>query len=136
MKEDSDMTIQYPVFVRAKDDGKIRMILEDRQSSWNYYEQIDVEDDNYEAWDAQGKPLQLAWDDQKGTRPVMTSAIPETGRLSAVLLEYARRVAPRVSGKENLSDNDFVSFYRAIAVCAEKESVFGRIVELIRKIWH
>jgi hypothetical protein len=51
------MVVVFPLYVLAKDCGDIlRIEAEERLS---YFEAIDVENDEYEAWDATGRRLKL-----------------------------------------------------------------------------
>jgi hypothetical protein len=84
------MTIRYPVFVREKDSGDMTTYssISDMQRS---LEQIDVENGEYEAWDANATRLILSF--QKSARLSLCEV--EGGsrleELSASIVGYGRR---------------------------------------------
>jgi hypothetical protein len=87
------MTIRYLVFVREKDSGDMTTYssISDIQRS---LEQIDVENGEYEAWDAAATQLALAYQKsyelsvseiQRGSRPAeLAAAITDYGRRTGI----------------------------------------------------
>lgn len=89
-------SFQLPVLVRLKDCGEMRDFNSVRDMQ-NWFEQIDVENEEYEAWDATGLPLRLSVQRARewlrvepGKKPVpeqLANAIREFARTEAVPLE-------------------------------------------------
>jgi hypothetical protein len=87
---------QLPILVRLKDCGEVRRYNSVRDMQ-NHFEQVDVENDEYEAWDALATPLQLSVQrraewllvEPKGTHAPrqLQDAIREFARLEAVPVE-------------------------------------------------
>jgi len=78
-----------PILVRLKDCGEMRSYNSVRDMQ-NNSEQIDVENEEYEAWDALGTPLKLTV--QRGAEWLRVepggTAVP--GQLTDAILEFAR----------------------------------------------
>jgi hypothetical protein len=55
------MQIQFPVYVLEKDDASVFRV--DSESGIGYFEAIDVENHEYEAWDATGRRIELVAED-------------------------------------------------------------------------
>ncbi len=95
---------QLPILVRLKDCGEVRRYNSVRDMQ-NYFEQIDVEDEEYEAWDALGTPLQLSV--QKGAEwlRVEPRGTPAPKQLADAIREFARLEAvPAESSALDLGD--------------------------------
>lgn len=56
--------LKYPLFILSKDDKGIIVI--DDEKGLNYFEQIDVENDEYAGWDFDAFPLRVSWNGKKG----------------------------------------------------------------------
>ena len=52
------MNVRFPVFVREKDSGDVFKSGSMRELQQNV-ERIDIENSEYDAWDAEGRPLRL-----------------------------------------------------------------------------
>lgn len=53
------MEIKFPVFILAKDCGEVRL-YESIYDLQKHLEKIDIDNDEYEAWDCMGNALQLS----------------------------------------------------------------------------
>jgi hypothetical protein len=80
---------QPPILVLLKDCGEMIRFNSVRDMQRDF-EQIDVENDEYQAWDATGTPLHLSV--QKGAEwlRVETSGTPAPKRLADAIREFAR----------------------------------------------
>jgi len=84
------MMIRYPVFVRENDSGDMTA-YSSVSGMMDYLEQIDVENGEYEAWDAAATRLKLSI---RGSPWLVLDEIPGASRpeeLSAAITDYARR---------------------------------------------
>ena len=80
---------QFPVFVRTKDCGEIvshRSIVDMRR----YFEPIDVENGEYEAWDSKATPVQLSVRESTEWLQLQPSPQLKPEQLTSAILEFAR----------------------------------------------
>ena len=83
-------TIQFPVFVRLKDCGDV--VRHDSFAKMQSdLEQIDIENDEYEAWDAAGTQLKLSV--QESDEWLRLDPLPKSqpDQLAEVIMAFARR---------------------------------------------
>jgi hypothetical protein len=80
---------QLPILVRLKDCGEVRCYNSVRDMQ-NYFEQIDVENEEYEAWDATGLPLKLSVQKAGEWLRVEPSGTPAREHLAEAIREFAR----------------------------------------------
>jgi nucleotide-binding universal stress UspA family protein len=82
---------EFPVFLRTKDSGEVKAYRSviDMESD---IEEIDVENGEYEAWDASGTPLALSLQQETAWLHLATAEAPQPQQLMAAIAEYARRV--------------------------------------------
>lgn len=105
------MTIAFPVFVREKDSGDIERFdsLEEMQRR---LERIDVENQEYEAWDRSGAPLRLAVQ-----TPAWLAMNPlndgSASDLTALLLDRARELGIETRGQTAADIADLFDRVRA-----------------------
>lgn len=93
------MKITLPVFVRLKDCGEV-VRYDSIASMQTHFEQIDVENEEYEAWDSAAIRLQLSlkksadWlqvENTEGSEPErLANAISEFGRIHGVGVDTSR----------------------------------------------
>lgn len=81
--------LQLPVFVRLKDSGEVSRYdaVADMQRD---LEQIDVENEEYEAWDATAMPLKLSVQRSAEWVRLEPAANPQPGQLAGAIEEFAR----------------------------------------------
>lgn len=83
------MGISFPVFVRMKDCGDVKK-YSSIAAMQNDVEKIDIENEEYEAWDADGVPLSLSVQ-----QPVWLGVEPQSStkphELAAAIAEFAKR---------------------------------------------
>lgn len=86
----SNREIQFPIFVRAKDCGDVTKYssVHDLQID---LEQIDVENDEYEAWDANGLRLSLGIQKPLWLNVGLRDNVPVPTELAAAISEYAHK---------------------------------------------
>ena len=80
---------QLPILVRLKDRGEVRRYNSVRDMQ-DYFEQIDVENKEYEAWDAVGTPLELSVQKGAGWLRVEPGGTPTPRQLTDAIREFAR----------------------------------------------
>jgi hypothetical protein len=81
---------EFPVFLRIRDSGEVkayRSIIEME----SHLEEIDVQNDEYEAWDAGGVPLALSVQQEKIWLRLAVAAAPQPEQLTMAIAKYARR---------------------------------------------
>ena len=81
----------FPVYVRAKDDGSV-MEFPTQAAIEQHLEAIDVENAEYEAWDATGRCLELS---ARKTRREWLKIVPAEGRADAREFEEIKASAER-----------------------------------------
>jgi hypothetical protein len=80
--------IQFPVFVRARDCGDVTK-YSSVHGLQRDVEQIDVENDEYEAWDANGVRISLSIQKPLWLKVELIDDTPLPDELAAAILEYA-----------------------------------------------
>jgi hypothetical protein len=83
------MEFEFPMFVRLKDSGDVRKY----SSIWEMqrdFEHIDVENQEYEAWDATGLPLQLSVQKPVWLRIESTDKAAKPRELTDAIHEFAK----------------------------------------------
>lgn len=81
--------VTLPVFVRLKDCGEV-VRYDSIASMQTHFEQIDVENDEYEAWDSAGIRLQLSVKNSSDWLQVENTKRSEPDRLANAISEFAR----------------------------------------------
>ena len=82
------MEIKFPVFVRARDSGEVTQYSSIVEMQ-NQFEIVDVENDEYEAWDASGLRLSLALQEPKWLLLEASSAAPKPAEIVDAIRNYA-----------------------------------------------
>ena|ERR1700681_3052598 len=82
--------IQFPVFVRAKDCGDVTKYSSVQELQYDL-EQIDVENDEYEAWDANGLQLSLGTQKPLWLKIDLGKNTPLPTDLAMAISEYAHK---------------------------------------------
>jgi hypothetical protein len=81
--------IRFPVFVRAKDSGEVTQYASIAAMQY-HFEKIDIENHEYEAWDANAVPLSLSVQ-----QPIWLRVEPHPSakprELAAAIAEFAQR---------------------------------------------
>lgn len=115
-------TVQLPIFVRPKDCGEV-VRYDSLASMQTHFEPIDVENEEYEAWDAAGTRLQLSVKKPADWLRVESTEKSESEQLASAIAEFARQqgVALDVS---TLKAGDFGSVLEQVtaAVHAKQRS--------------
>jgi hypothetical protein len=94
----------FPVFLRTRDSGKAKAYRSviDMESD---LEEIDVENGEYDAWDARGTPLALSVQPERIWLGLAITAEPQPQQLTTAIAEYARRagvdIDPTVLSRQN-----------------------------------
>jgi len=84
-----EMNISYPIFIKAIDDKHV--ILIDSADKINYIlEPIDVENNEYIAWDREGFPLEIRVDKQRGIIFEKLDKSNEFKKLRESIIDYAK----------------------------------------------
>jgi hypothetical protein len=80
--------IQLPVFVRLKDRGDV-LRYDSISKMQDYFEQIDVENEEYEAWDGAGTSLRLSVHKSSDWLRVEATTKSEPEQLAKAISEFA-----------------------------------------------
>jgi len=96
---------QFPVFVRLKDCGDVRRYnsVADMQRD---FEQIDVENEEYDAWDARATPLKLSVQKPSVWLRLESSGVQNPEQLAHAITEFARLQSVQVD-TSTLRHGDF-----------------------------
>lgn len=129
------MGISYPIFVKAIDDKHV--ILIDSLDKINYLlEPIDVENNEYIAWDREGFPLEIKVDKQRGIIFEKLDKSNEFEKLRESIIDYAKIYGVFNSVKELFEKEiDLTTTLKYIELLiAEKERKGGFLSRIKRKI--
>jgi hypothetical protein len=81
--------IQLPIFVKLRDCGDV-VRYDSIPKMQGYFEQIDVENQEYEAWDATGTPLRLSVQKSSDWLRIEPGKRSEPEHLAIAIREFAR----------------------------------------------
>jgi hypothetical protein len=115
------MQIKFPLFVRAKDSGEIAR-FDSIQEFQNHVEKIDIENEEYEAWDNDGLPVQIKLQEPAlwiRVEPAAEEAKPE--QLRSALFKFAEAVGIQLP--DELSPDSFATTVDRIQAEQEKDKL-------------
>jgi hypothetical protein len=107
----------FPVFLRAKDTGEVKAYRSVIDMEFDL-EEIDVENGEYEAWDARGTPLLLSVQQERIWLRLAIAAAPQPEQLTMAIAEYARRARADIDATA-LSRQNFITALERIREMAE-----------------
>lgn len=81
---------EFPIFLRTRDSGEVKAYSSVIDMELDL-EEIDVENGEYEAWDAGGIPLALSVQREKIWLRLAVAAAPQPEQLILAIAEHARR---------------------------------------------
>ena len=128
------MEFRFPVFVRARDSGDVHTFASAVEMRGEF-EKIDVDNNEYEAWDADGRRLLLSVTapDREWLRIDATETEPSTAELADAIPQFAqaRNVPVNSSG---LSRRELSSVLQEIwSVVQESRKAEGPIRRFLRR---
>jgi len=82
------MELKFPVLVREKDCGDVRKYSSILEMQY-HFEKIDVENDEYEAWDANGVPLSLSVQEPMWLRVEASETPASADGLASAISKFA-----------------------------------------------
>jgi hypothetical protein len=88
--EAGSLKVEFPIFVLAKDCGDILKFNSIREME-RELEQIDIDNNEYEAWDKNGAPLGLSVQQPGWLRIEVSSQSSQNERLTALIKQFAAR---------------------------------------------
>ena len=114
------MSMNFPVYVLAKDCGEVSRFnsVEEMQRQ---LEEIDVENDEYTAWDRTGTPLKLSVQEPVWLRIELETLKPQQSQLRDALMQYAAALGVEVK-IEGTSEADFERAFAQIKACFDKQT--------------
>src|SRR5882757_7740385 len=83
------MTVVFPVFVLAKDSREI-LCFSSLAEMQNYLERIDIENDEYEAWDANAWPIRMRVEEPLWLRLELKDEGPDPAGLLSDLRHFSK----------------------------------------------
>jgi hypothetical protein len=107
------MNFRYPLFILAKDDLSMDMIIDSKQLE-GWYEQPDIEEGLYMGWDMLGYPLKIMWDLKIGPKVEIIQDNPELDKLREAILNYVKLYRPKVPFVYSGPKDDVVALYKAV----------------------
>lgn len=128
------MAFKFPVFVRARDSGEIHSFASAVEMRGEF-EKTDVENNEYEAWDADGRRLLLSVSapDREWLRMDATENEPRTEELADAIREFARSRNVQVNSSE-LSRREFSSVLQKVwSTIQENRKTEGPIQKFLRR---
>lgn len=117
------MPFEFPVFVLSKDCGEVEM-FNSLESLEKELELIDVENSEYEIWDAQGLRLRLSA--QKPTWLKIEEVQPDYDGLKTSVLNYASASGLKISDMETKSLKTII---QAVSAQKYRTSFFRRFLK-------
>jgi hypothetical protein len=108
------MNLHYPIFIIEKDDGSIRMLLNESKEELDWYEQIDIENNLYSGWDIKGYPLRVYWDKSEGVKVEITKEIPDIDNLKSDILNYAKLFLPECPFSYSGQQDNIIELFDAV----------------------
>ena len=93
------MEVEFPVLVLAKDSGEV-LKFESLAAMHRYMERIDVDNEEYAAWDATGHPVNLRVQEPVWLKLVLATIQVDAPNLSASLKQFARLRKVRLTNDE------------------------------------
>ena len=128
------MAFKFPVFVRARDSGEIHSFASAVEMRGEF-EKTDVENNEYEAWDADGRRLlrSVSAPDREWLRMDATENEPRTEELADAIREFARSRNVQVNSSE-LSRREFSSVLQKVwSTIQENRKTEGPIQKFLRR---
>jgi hypothetical protein len=107
-----------PLIVLLRDCGELRLFDSIREMQ-DALEAIDVENDEYKAWDSTATPLQLSVRDSSDWLCLEPSGPSEPGVLADTIRQAAQRLNAELDLSPSLQAGDFVGALRQIAAAAQ-----------------
>ena len=86
---------QFPVFVRSKDCGDVKS-YNSVEDMCRHFEEIDIENKEYDAWDATGLPMALSVRKSSQWLRLDPADTIQPGKLAGAIVEFAERQNVRV----------------------------------------
>jgi len=109
----------FPVFVKLRDCGDVRSYHSVAEMQRNF-EEIDVENGEYEAWDAKATPLKLSVQKQAAWLVVEPAGKPQPELLANAIAEFARIQNVQVD-TSRLHHGDFSNVLERTAVAIREK---------------
>jgi hypothetical protein len=81
---------QFPVFVRSKDCGDVKS-YDSVEAMCRHFEEIDIENNEYDAWDATGLPLDLSVQGSSQWLRLEPTDNAQPEQLAGAMAEFAAR---------------------------------------------
>lgn len=129
------MAFKFPVFVRARDSGEIHTFASAVEMRGEF-EKIDVENNEYEAWDADGRRLLLSVSapDLEWLRMDATGNEPRAEELADAIRQFARARNVQVN-LWGLSRREFSSILQKVwSAIQENRKTEGPIQKFLRRL--
>lgn len=121
------MAFKFPVFVLAKDSGEVA-IYNTLESLEKELEPIDVENGEYEVWDAQGLRLKLSA--QKPTWLKIEEIQPDYDGLKTSVLNYAATSGLRIGEGESESIESLKKIIQTASAQKSRSSFFSKLLRV------
>jgi hypothetical protein len=124
------MEISYPIFIKDRD-GWMSILNECREIQ-DKLERVDIEDEEYTAWDANALPLDFYLDKDKIKARVLSKS-PQLDEIREAILNYAKLAKPKVPFVHFGSEKDMIELFLAIEKHIKNHSFAQRIKRLFHK---
>ena len=95
------MKIEFPIFILEKDSGDISK-FENIYEMQAELERIDIENNEYEAWDRNAVPLKLSVQEPVWLRVEQRSTVPELSVLREAIKRFVGRAGVSLQDESNL----------------------------------
>lgn len=125
------MKVKYPLFIRDTDSYMCTVSSHEDMNS--YLEHIDVEDNEYEGWDVEGRHIELFIEDKE----IRVKYISEECDLEAVrraILHYAK-ISTKVQFDSKEIDDDLQKLFNAVDehIKTHREGLIKKIKRLFKR---
>jgi hypothetical protein len=102
------VSIAFPVLVLERDSGDV-MRFESVAEMQKQLERIDVENDEYLAWESSGRPISMAVEEPLWLKLESTTTQPDTARLFSALKRFAESRGVKVDATSTSGNGRFCS---------------------------
>jgi len=120
------MTVAFPVFVLEKDSRTI-LRFDSLDEMQGYLERIDVENEEYEAWDANGWPIRMTVQKPLWLRLELSAQGPKPGGLLSDLRHFAQFVGVKLDVEDETKSP--TAIYEKIVTNKPQKGILRRFVE-------
>lgn len=124
------MSIAFPIFIHAKDCGEVAK-FESLDEMQRELEAIDIENGEYEAWDQNGTPMNMAVQTPVWLKLEPSASVPRPSELKEIILRFASSAGVQFNDEDTTSVDCETLFQRVVAEVETQKSSGGLLKKLL-----